>query len=154
MTTIPFTTEIWTMIALGELLIIALLLFLRRKGEKPVDMRRVGDLPARKTEPGMSGTGRIEDLHGDAIYGTADRYDKDDYLGRVSRGAEIELVDRKVQTNEFDLPIIKIRVISNEWHDEIGKIGWVGLASTSFRLFYDPDKKTMLDREFPPPKRP
>lgn len=98
-------------------------------------------LPPIEPPPGV--LGRVEGEHGDAIYGSEARYFKDDYLGRVSRGAELELKDCRVYKNEFELNIIKVRVVSNEWEDEVGKIGWVGLDDTSFRSTYDPEKRVI-----------
>ena len=94
-------------------------------------------------EPPAGFMGRVEGEHGDAIYGTEARYFKDDYIGRVSRGAELELRDCRVYRNEFELNIIKVRVITNEWESEIGKIGWVGLDDTSFRSAFDPQKRVI-----------
>ncbi|MBE7437630.1 MAG: hypothetical protein HS115_04175 [Spirochaetales bacterium] len=153
MTTIPFPSDIWATVAFLELLIILGLLFLRKKRQSPVDMRNPDQVPPAATPQKKGPTGRIEDQHGDAIYGSSDDYDKDDYLGRLSRGAEIELVDRRVLRNEFDVPIIKVRVLSNEWKDELGKTGWVGLAATSYRLRFDPESHTIMDAEIPPPER-
>lgn len=87
--------------------------------------------------------GRVEGEHGDAIYGAEDRYHKEDYIGRVSRGAELELRDCRVYRNEFELNIIKVVVLSNEWQSEIGKTGWVSLDDTSFRSTFDPKKRTV-----------
>ena len=82
-----------------------------------------------------------ENLNGDAIYGGEENYDKDDYIGRVSRGAELELLDTAVMKNEFDLDIVQVRVLSNEWDSEVGRIGWVGLDDTSFRSRFNPEAR-------------
>ena len=94
--------------------------------------------------PAKSLKGRVEGEHGDAIYGALDRYHKEDYIGRVSHGAELELKDCRVYKNEFELNIIKVLVLRNEWETEIGKIGWVGLDDTSFRSMFNP-KRRIID---------
>jgi len=85
--------------------------------------------------------GREEGKNGDAIYGNENKYERDDYIGRVSHGAELELLDRRVYMNEFELDIIKVRVLKNEWSSEIGRIGWVGLDDTSFRSTFDAERR-------------
>jgi hypothetical protein len=99
------------------------------------------DFSLSPLEPPAGVMGRVEGEHGDAIYGGDARYFKEDYIGRVSRGAELELKDCRVYRNEFELNIIKVRVVSNQWEDEIGKTGWVGLDDTSFRSAFDPEKR-------------
>lgn len=89
--------------------------------------------------------GRVEDQHGDAIYGTEARYDKTAYIGRVSFHADLELMDRRVYKNQFTLDIIKVKVITNEWDTEVNKIGWVSLDDTSFRADFDPERREVLE---------
>ncbi len=100
-----------------------------------------GDTSDRLRTQGGSFFGREEGLHGDAFYGTESGYDKDSYIGRVSRGAELELLDTAVHKNEFDIDIIQVRVLSNEWETEVGRVGWVGLDDTSFRSRYNPESR-------------
>ena len=87
--------------------------------------------------------GREENLHGDAFYGNEEAYEREDYIGRVSRGAELELIDTNVETNEFDIDIIKVKVLSNEWEAEVGRVGWVGLDDTSFRGHFNPETRSI-----------
>lgn len=93
--------------------------------------------------PGVPVKGRVEAEHGDAVYGNEKRYNKDDYIGRVSHGADLELMDCRVYMNEFKLNIIKVRVATNQWPDEVGRIGWVGLDDTSYRSGFDPKTRTI-----------
>jgi hypothetical protein len=95
--------------------------------------------------PSKTMKGKVVGEFGDAIYGNEKRYYKDLYYGRVSHGAKIELTDRRVYKNQFELNIIKIRVIKNEWGSEEGRIGWVGLEDTSFRDKFDPESRTIIE---------
>ncbi len=88
--------------------------------------------------------GREESVHGDAVYGRENGYDRDAYIGRVSHGAELELLDRRVYKNEFEIDIIKVKVLKNEWQDEIGRVCWLGLDDTSFRSAFNP-KTRMIE---------
>lgn len=103
------------------------------------------DFNLRPLVPSRTMRGRVEDQHGDAIYGSEDRYDKTAYIGRVSRHADLELLDRRVYKNQFTLDIIKVKVITNEWETEINKIGWVSLDDTSFRADFDPARREVLE---------
>ncbi len=95
--------------------------------------------------PSETMRGRVEDQHGDAIYGNEERFDKTAYIGRVSRHADLELMDRRVYKNQFTLDIIKVKVITNEWESEINKIGWVSLDDTSFRSDFDAERREVLE---------
>jgi hypothetical protein len=88
--------------------------------------------------PSRSLTGRVTGEHGDAVYGDATRYNKNCYYGRVSKGAELQLLDQCVYKDEFGLDIIKVKVLKNEWQSEEGKVCWVGLVATSFAGGYNP----------------
>ena len=87
--------------------------------------------------------GTVTGQYGDAIYGDNERYKRNLYYGRVSKGAKILLRDRKVSRNQYGLNMVKVKVISNEWSHEIGKIGWVGLKATSFKDFYNAQERTI-----------
>ena len=89
--------------------------------------------------------GKVIYEHGDAIYGDNERYKKDKYYGRVSHGAEIELMDLRVYKNEFELDIIKVKVLSNEWESKIGMICWVSLKDTSFIERFNLQTRTIED---------
>lgn len=94
------------------------------------------DLPPVLPEKNITGT--VDSENGDAVYGNDKRYSPDLYYGRVSKDAKVELLDRRVYKNEFETTIIKVKVLENEWKDEIGKICWVGLDVTTLRDRYDP----------------
>lgn len=83
-------------------------------------------------------TGFVDAINGDAFYGNDKKYSSELYYGRVAKDAKIELLDKRVYKNEYEIQIIKIKVIENEWSDEIGKVGWIGLSVTNFRDFYNP----------------
>jgi hypothetical protein len=83
--------------------------------------------------------GREENKFGDAVYGRDSGYDSNAYIGRVSRGAELELLDRRIYKNEFEIDIIKVKVLSNEWATEVGQTVWLGLNDTSFRSLVSQD---------------
>jgi len=93
-------------------------------------------------EPEKEIKGKVIGEHGDAIYGNEKRYFKELYYGRVSNGARLVLLDLRAYKNEFELDIIKVKVLTNEWKDEIGRICWVSLDDTSFRNNFNP--KTRL----------
>ena len=83
--------------------------------------------------------GVVIDENGDAFYGNDKKYYSSLYYGRVSKDAKLELKDRRVYKNEFEINIIKVLVLTNEWDSEVGRIGWVGLEDTSFRDQYNPE---------------
>jgi hypothetical protein len=79
-------------------------------------------------------TGLVTHQFGDPIHGDATSYDKDDYLGRVSKGARLELWDDTVRQNQFGSDIIQVKVLSNpRSSDAVGLIGWVTVGSTNFK---------------------
>ena len=113
------------------------------------------DLPVADI-PQTSRNGIVTSQHGDALYGNQHGYNAELYYGRVSRGAKLLLMDSKVYKNDYDLPIIKVKVLDNEWEDEIGKIGWVGLTDTSFADHYNAETKSVnvYGQEAEPPPAP
>lgn len=90
-----------------------------------------GKEEAKKARPKQEPVARliVTGEYGDAIYGDEK---KDIYYGRVSQGAELDLLDRKTYKDKFGLDIIKVKVLTNKWPDQIGKIGWVTAASTNY----------------------
>ena len=64
-------------------------------------------------------------------------------MGRLSHKAVIQLADFNVKKNEFNLPIIKIKVISDPGYAYgcVGKTGWVQLVTTSFSDLYNAKNK-------------
>lgn len=87
--------------------------------------------------PSQKMLGTVDGEHGDAIYGNNKRHWPEMNFGSVSKDAKIELLDRRVYKDNYELDIIKVKVLENRWDDEVGKIGWVSLDATSFRGQYD-----------------
>ena len=91
---------------------------------------------AISSAPPTGRNGVVTSQHGDAFYGNQHSYNPDLYYGRVSKGAKLLLMDDKVYKSNHNLPIIKVKVLDNEWESEIGRVGWVGLTDTSFADYY------------------
>ncbi|GEM_PF-6101024 len=89
--------------------------------------------------------GKITDINGTPLYGNAKSYTFDLYYGRLSHGAKVELVSSEVAKNEFDILIVKVKVISDDDYGKscVGKIGWVMLSDTDLGDYYDQDIKNM-----------
>jgi hypothetical protein len=86
-----------------------------------------------QAEKGKPLIGVVTYKFGDAIYGNAKGYDKDDYLGRVGQGARLQLMDETIQRDEFGFEIVQVKVLSNNRDAKVGKIGWVSLEDTNFK---------------------
>jgi len=91
--------------------------------------------------------GTVTARHGDAIHGSNLRYAPILYLGRVSKGAKIELLDPHVITNQFGIPIIKVKVLSESPTVPASSIGWIKLASTSFGDNFDPGGRALGEEQ-------
>lgn len=70
--------------------------------------------------------------NGGAFYGDGESFKPELYSGSVTHGAELQLMDRRVYKSEFDLLIVKVKVLSNDYEAEVGKVGWVSLSATNF----------------------
>ncbi len=105
-----------------------------------------GCISIEPTQDASEFIGSVTDPHGVAIYGTKVEYTRDIYLGRLSRGATIRLESLTVGNSDFNIPIIKVEVLSDNGYGiaAVGKTGWVNLTSTDFVDFYNPNTK-MLD---------
>ena len=93
------------------------------------------EAPAKPEPSLVQATGQIGKVTGEygcAVYGDEIRYDPENYYGRVDRGAEVELVNPCVHMSEFGCEIILVRIRSNRWDSEIGRIGWIQLEATDF----------------------
>jgi hypothetical protein len=91
-----------------------------------------------RAEPGV--IGHIRNKLGDSLHGSGISYSSELYLGRLSHGAKLELLDAEPRKDEYDQLIIKVKVINDDeimgdWTDYVG---WVNLASTTFADYYDP----------------
>ncbi len=87
--------------------------------------------------------GLITAEHGTAVFGNDRGYAPDLYYGRLSAAAEIALVSDEVQQNQFNIPIIKVKALTNRWENELGQVGWVSLTDTSFTEQYDTETKRL-----------
>jgi TPR repeat protein len=114
-----------------------------------------GAAPAAPAATGPIGV--VVGKHGGAVHGGVEGYAKDDYIGRVSHGALVRLLDHRIYKNEFGLDIIQIKVLKNEWSRELGATCWVNLAATSFRDHVDEQARRIEEHvpdEAPEPAPP
>ena len=80
-----------------------------------------------------SDIGQITAEHGDAIYGNDIKYTPSLYLGRVRNGTKVQLIESNVIENQYRIPIIKIKTISECPGLPTSTIGWIKLKNTSFK---------------------
>jgi len=76
----------------------------------------------------------VSNEHGDAFYsGSPQCLAKGDakYEGRVSHNAVVERINEKVYHDKYSLANGLFKIIDNEWKDEIGKVGYIGLANVT-----------------------
>lgn len=57
-------------------------------------------------------------------------------LGHLWAGATLQLLETQVWQSDFDLPVIKIRVLANKWDESLGVEGWIRLAQTDGEKYY------------------
>lgn len=82
-------------------------------------------------------TGTVTANYGDALFGSDIHYSPQLYLGRVEKGSEIKLLDTNVITNQFGIPIIKIKTLRDSPTVPANSIGWITLSNTSFTNSFD-----------------
>ena len=80
--------------------------------------------------------GEVTAEHGDAVYGNNIQYTPGLYLGRVIKENKIQIIDPYVIENQFGIPIIKIKTLSESRTLPIGTIGWIMLKNTSFKDWF------------------
>jgi len=76
----------------------------------------------------------VSNEHGDAFYsGSPQCLAKGDakYEGRVSHNAVVERINTKVYQDKYGLANGLFKIIDNEWKDEIGKVGYIGLDNVT-----------------------
>ncbi len=83
--------------------------------------------------------GSIAATHGSSMYGSDIRYSPQLYMGRLTRGAEIRLLDKDAQRSKLGIPVIKVRLLSDSGTAPRGAVGWVNLNETSFADRFDTD---------------
>ena len=90
--------------------------------------------------------GRVVDKNGSAMYGTARQYTRDIYLGRLSQGAKFILADTSVGVSDYNIPIIKVKVLNDPGYGNhlLGRIGWINLKDTDMVKYYDPETKSIV----------
>ena len=77
-------------------------------------------------------TGTVISRRGEAVYGSNAAYAPGEYLGRVEQGAKLQLLDRQVIRNQFGLPIIKVKTLTDNPTIPANSTGWIALAGTTF----------------------
>lgn len=84
--------------------------------------------------------GKVVSEYGSPFYGVQNGYSKDIYLGRLSVGAKVLLMDTQISKNQFDIPIVKVKAIDDDHYGKgnVGQIGWVTLKDTNFINIYNP----------------
>jgi hypothetical protein len=76
-----------------------------------------------------SDKGSVTAQFGAAIYGNEVRLQRKEYLGRLSQGDKVQLLDKSFHRNEFGLAVLKVRILSGS---EAGRIAWVGMKECDF----------------------
>ena len=89
--------------------------------------------------------GSVTAKYGAAIYGNNLKYFNKLYIGRLSHKAQVQLLDRRVYKSEFRIDMIKVKVETNQWTAEKGRIGWISLDTTSFKKQFDKEKRVILE---------
>jgi hypothetical protein len=89
--------------------------------------------------------GKVVSEFGSPFYGSLKGYSEDLYLGRLSVGAKVLLMDKEISKNEFNIPIVKVKAIKDSDYGKanLGQIGWIALKDTNFINIYNPDTKML-----------
>lgn len=87
--------------------------------------------PNPPSKPRNCSYGTVLDVNGSAFYADVGM---NQYLGRASGGAQFELLSNQRFTNtKYPNPAtdwVYVRIVSNEYKDEIGKVGYIGADDT------------------------
>jgi beta-lactamase regulating signal transducer with metallopeptidase domain len=115
---------------------------IQAKGESRTD-ESIGRITS-----GTGAKGKITAQYGDAIFGSKVKYTPILYLGWAGKGDELELVDDRVAFNQFGVPIVKIKIVSESNSVSKDTIGWIILSNTSFSDSFEPKPDAELPESY------